>query len=369
MDGDEELGDVCYKCKSLVNDDQYYECDSCLSRIHRNCSIMSASEIKCMPLQRRMLVHVCDTCKILMKRIPFMIGIIDKMRSEISELKGIVSNSCKKGDKSYAQITSEKVEIDTNKKVNIPSLIIKPKNVQRSSKTKDDLLKTVNPVNMNIGIRSMKTVKNGSVIVKCTSREKVEVLKKAVTETLKDAYEVDVTKLRNPRIKIANYEGHKNAKELEECLRKQNDWITNDDYVSVTYVRKKRNMNSTIFAECSPVMFQKFAKFKKVYIEWQCCPVYEDINPIKCFNCLGFYHKSNNCENKRVCDYCAGEHGLAECSKTSKKCNNCMEANIKFKFNYSVSHTSSDPECPTLQYHINILRSKIDYNCNPSNRY
>lgn len=100
---------------------------------------------------------------------------------------------------------------------------------------------------------------------------------------------------------------------------------------------------------------------KKLYIGWERCPVYEDISVPQCYNCCGYYHKNTNCNNKTVCGYCGGEHNKKECQKQVKKCNNCENANKKYKTDYAINHEADSKDCPSYKYHLQILKNKIDY--------
>lgn len=108
-------------------------------------------------------------------------------------------------------------------------------------------------------------------------------------------------------------------------------------------------------------VFSKLMNLKKVYINWQRYAVYEDLSVVRCFKCQQYYHKSENCPNKEVCEYCTGEHHIKECPKSIKKCANCSWNNNNYNVNYNVNHEANNPECPSYKYLLNILRGKIDY--------
>lgn len=199
-------------------------------------------------------------------------------------------------------------------------------------------------------------------MVKCQNREETEKLQKEAEKVLDANYEVHITKLRKPRIKIINCDTDMSEKQIEEDIRDQNQFIKENDKLIVTYIKKHKNSEfKTVYAECSPELFQKFMYEKKVYLQWERYRVYEDISIPRCFKCQEYYHKNNECNKKTVCEHCMGEHNIAECPKTTKKCVNCVVANQKFKTNHDVSHKASDLECPTYKYLIEVMRSKIDY--------
>lgn len=108
-------------------------------------------------------------------------------------------------------------------------------------------------------------------------------------------------------------------------------------------------------------MYWKAINTKKMYIGWERYPVYEDIGLIRCYNCQEYNHKSNRCDNEAVCANCAEKHETKACNANDKKCVNCLNANLRFKTKYNTQHAAVDPNCPSTKYHIDILKSKIDY--------
>ena len=84
MDGNEL--ENCSNCKKEIKD-QYYTCDLCVKKIHKNCTRLASSEIKCMPLQKRVLTLLCLNCKDFLAKAPDLVGLINQMSNEIRELK------------------------------------------------------------------------------------------------------------------------------------------------------------------------------------------------------------------------------------------------------------------------------------------
>lgn len=99
-----------------------------------------------------------------------------------------------------------------------------------------------------------------------------------------------------------------------------------------------------------------------MYIDWERYPIYEDVSVTRCFNCQGFYHKSATCNKGKVCKNCAGEHDSSDCGIQTRRCVNCLMANDRYKTEYNTSHAASDPNCPSTKYHMDVLRSKTNYN-------
>lgn len=64
-------------------------------------------------------------------------------------------------------------------------------------KTKLDMENTINPGNINVGVNTVKNLKNGAIIVKCDSMKSKEILRKKLQENMKENYEIKETKKKN----------------------------------------------------------------------------------------------------------------------------------------------------------------------------
>lgn len=364
----------CVICEETKSKD-IFNCDGCKNPICKICGGLSASEIKVLELRgKRVMKFHCprcinfDTYKLLNDVIDSKNAnindkneIINLLKAQIEEIKKSNENNVyNRTEKSYAGVISAP---PANSRPNIPNLIIRPKQNQDAAKTKAEIIKKINPSELNIGIRGMRATGNGNIVITCTTKQEVEDLKRAADGILQNKYEVKTTKMVRPKIKIPGYEGSESEQQIEQSIRKQNEWINDTDEIKVTYVKKKsKKTESTILAECSGATFQKCMKYKKVHIGWNRCPIYEDLSITRCFNCQEFYHKDSKCNRDKVCEYCAGNHEIGECKKTIKKCNNCLEANKKYKLSNCVSHVTSDPDCPSYKYLLKLLKNKIEYN-------
>lgn len=368
MDGNQNS---CTNCKQTIKEEQFYKCDLCIQSIHKNCASLSASEIKCMPLQKRLLILLCNECRELLAKTPLMLKQMEEIKTEIkslmTEIKSLKNDTDRYNTKGlennlYAQVLRNRSEKYEENKGGLPSLIIKPKQKQKSEKTKKDLRNQIQPSQLKIGIKNMRETKQGGMVIKCSEKEDIKLLKQAAEDCLGKDYDIELPKLNLPKIKIVGYSGDKSPEELEDIIKQQNKWIEHKDKLKINYIRKNRGKHtSTIYSECSPELYWKMMDHKKLFIGWERCIVYENLAVTKCFKCQGYFHKSNNCENEISCEHCAGNHERKSCTTQIKKCKNCEIANIKYKLGHNVNHTASDPECPSTKYHLNLIRSKTDY--------
>lgn len=361
----------CNKCKTSQ---KAVTCDSCKKGYCKACSGLTASEIKVMELkERRVLKFYCKTCdsiamlqRTIEDKVNIILGkdeIIDLLRQKIVLLEKNIDLG--KSKQLYSQIVqhpSQLVRGDDKFFNNVPNIVIKPKNQQSNEKTRNDLLQTIKPEKLKLAVKSTKAIRNGGIVVKCNSRDDMMLLKEEATRKLMD-YTVDSTRMRKPRFKIVGYEGDLNLEQIRECIAEQNHLNSEDDYCLTFMRHNKKSKTNTIYGECSPSIFHRLIDLKKIFIQWQRCPIYEDINIQRCFKCQQHYHKSGTCQNNIVCEFCAGGHNVENCPKTIKRCRNCVDTNTKHKLGYNIEHAASDPECPSFLYLLNVLRSRTDYGC------
>lgn len=365
--------DVCRECKDETK--EIYSCDRCKEGLCKACGGLTSSEIKVLQLRERVMLFHCEQCrnvdtfKLLQNTINDKASIITSkeeiinlLKEKIKELESTKNNLTPIPTISYSGMVKKSSNGNKNVVINnVPSLIIKPKRQQTLEKTEKDLKNKINPAAIKISIKSTRSTTNGNIIIKCPNRDDIEILKREADAKLPD-YDVQILKLRKPRVKIIGYKGDLEKNDLERCLRVQNQFICNDDELEVTFIRRNpKNKVCTIFMECSPKLYHNLMVTKKIFIGWERYPVYEDVSISRCFNCQEHYHKTEGCESETVCEYCSLNHNVSDCPKTRQKCINCVKANNKYKTEYCTNHTANDPTCPSYQYLINVLRSKIDY--------
>ncbi|KAG5869569.1 hypothetical protein JTB14_027050 [Gonioctena quinquepunctata] len=99
---------------------------------------------------------------------------------------------------SYAEIASNNYEPKQEQKYNFPEIIIKPKLPQNAMQTKNDISSNIKPADLKIGVKNLRTTKNGAVIIKCSSKLDTEILETTMKDKLK-AYNVHLSKMRKSR--------------------------------------------------------------------------------------------------------------------------------------------------------------------------
>lgn len=125
--------------------------------------------------------------------------------------------------------------------------------------------------------------------------------------------------MKKPRFKIIMSKTTMSQDDIANCLKRQNQFIRNDDYLNITYIKAIQKNKSIVFGEYSGDLFGRLMTFKKVFISWERCPVYEDNRIPRCKSCFAYDHKGINCINKLSCTYCSLDHRFENCPKISKK--------------------------------------------------
>ncbi|CAG9771449.1 unnamed protein product [Ceutorhynchus assimilis] len=235
---------ICEETKSK----EVFNCDGCRNPICKSCGGLSASEVKVMELRgKRVMRFNCprcinlETCKLLQDvidsknaNIDDKVEIISMLKTQIEELKKTNENknTYDYAEKSYAGVTSRPPAKD---RLNIPNLIIRPKQIQDVTKTKEDITKKINPSELNIGIRGMRATGNGNIVIKCPTKQEVEDLKRAAESVLQNKYEIITTTMMRPKIKIPGYEGNEPKQQIEQIIRNQNEWINDTDEIKMKF--------------------------------------------------------------------------------------------------------------------------------------
>ena len=80
----------------------------------------------------------------------------------------------------------------------------------------------INPTEIKVGIRSIKTLKDGKVQIETSSIQEAETLTKNIKEKLGDKMETNIQRPRKPRMKIHNIPEEVTTDNIEDTLIAQN---------------------------------------------------------------------------------------------------------------------------------------------------
>lgn len=242
---------------------------------------------------------------------------------------------------------------------NEPMVIVKPKNVQDNKKTKSDLRSMIDP--SSIQINRARNLANGGVALACGSTSASKQLQETALEKMGSNYEVQLTELKKPKIKIVGMSDELSGDEIVQRIKSQNSVVKDGDMKVVhQYVGFKGYYSAVL--EVDGKTFSNLLDAGRVFIDFDSCRVMEDLHVMRCYKCCQYYHKGNECKNKMACQKCGEEHETEKCTNTTLQCVNCKVAVETFSLQLDVNHAAYDRSCPMFKRKVNVARRRISYN-------
>ena len=104
----------------------------------------------------------------------------------------------------------------------IYKLTVTSRDNQTADTTKEMLKSITNPTEIKVGIRSIKTLKDGRVQIETGNIQEAEILTKNIREKLGDKMEKNIERPRKPRMKINNITEEITTHNIEDTLIAQN---------------------------------------------------------------------------------------------------------------------------------------------------
>lgn len=378
-----KMNAVKKKCKSctteILEDEEYYQCDICKEVMHKACSNLSASEVRCLNLQKRTLRLMCNSCLKFMEKLPTFMNMMEEMSNELNKIKEIVlktdkeisenrivmeTNEVVKGRtentiKSYSEVVQAKKEV----------LIVKPKQKTLHTEVKRDLITNVDPIALNVDVKMGRNLRDGGVILECDNNASINTVKERIEKDMGNKYSVSLPKKINPRMKIVNVpsEISKDVEELKRKIINQNKIDSNDRSnftLDIIHISNEFKNRYNILIEVDMETFNMLMKMEVVNISLYKCKIYEFLRIMKCYKCCGFNHGANNCNESLSCPKCSGPHEAKNCKSNQVRCINCIRANKKFNLNLDIDHTVWDRECPCLIKVEKAQKNKTNYQAN-----
>lgn len=371
------------KCKICEVPREIFKCDSCEYYFCRTCASLTASEVKVLQLNTRVMKFYCKHCEKL-QTFPLLLEVIQTkeklveskdtiianngeivamkdelilmLKKEIEELKSKVSHGNTKMGYSEALKRSSEV------------LVVKPKKTsQTSSVTKQVVEEKINPSALGVGIAQMRYVREGGVAISCRKQKDVESISDNIREKLGEEYEVNIPKKKNPKIKIFNIE-KKLLADYEELIEKiivQNIITTPlpQRVMKIVDRYEDKNGKTNVIMEVDSSTYKEIAKREVLYIGWRTCRYVNHVNIIQCYRCWKFGHMAKDCKREgSICPKCAGEHKIDECQSTEEVCINCKNASEILKIpNINYRHKAFNRNCEAYRRIYGQLEQRVNY--------
>lgn len=372
----------CRKCEKAIeqNANDYFECDSCWARFHLVCVGVKKGDVTARKTSK-FLKLFCDQCyadpgrvmadnmQILLKYVMKLDMMSQKQVENNKDVEIMLQKLCdaNTGDKKTSNIEEmvkeqteiikghiderdEKLHAEILKRALVQknvsenengkdskktyasvvsgtkSLIVRPKNKENDSeKTRQMLMKVVDPTAS--GINAIKTLANGSVLIKCNTNEAMDTIEQQLNEKEGENYTVKESRGTKAKVKIVGMTKKYSNEELTALMLKQH-LISEDTFVRVNKVYADQNTQKETFnaiVEFDAKSAEIVLTAKQISVAWDMCRAYNYVRIIRCYKCLGYNHMAKDCKNKIACCKCGGEHKLEDCKSEEMSCINCVE--------------------------------------------
>jgi len=205
-------------------------------------------------------------------------------------------------------------------------LMVKSRTIQAPETIKNVLKTKINPTAMKVGIKTLKSMKDGRVLIEVGSIDKTNLLSTNISDKSGEVLEVNVPKLRKPRLIIRNTPQDITVENLEETILAQNPELSlkpGEVAAGFKFRTKRGDINMVI--EVGPGKRKKMLQ-TKLKIGWLICNVGEYLVAKRCFKCSRYSHRHQVYRGDETCPFCAGGHTLKDCKAPTNqhKCINCM---------------------------------------------
>jgi hypothetical protein len=243
-------------------------------------------------------------------------------------------------------------------------LTLKPKQHQTTEEIKKLLKSKIYPVNIQVGIRSLKSLRNGNVLIEADTKEEIEILNSQIGDKCGDHLEANIQKRRNPRLIIYNIPDALTTENAENIIITQNPYLNlrpGDILPKYIFATKRKTRNLVI--EVLPQTRRQILQ-TKLKLQWTISKVDNYISVTRCFKCSGYNHRHKDCNCEEACPLCAGNHRMQECTtpRSHYRCANCMKFNSRNKDRKAQeNHSALDRNCPSLQAMIQKHRQNTNY--------
>jgi hypothetical protein len=305
---------------------------------------------------------------------------IDMNEKIINELKSIREQSQCQTRPLYTTIVRggqhQVQDVDKTQHV----ILLKPTDKStKSDETYRKVKELINPVKLKIGVKRVKNISDGGVLLECETEEECGKIAKVIETKAKTSYSCSKPIKRMPKIAIYNVPQELEEEFLVDTIISQNqpikEFIDNieadhiKEHLNVKLkLKSKPNASITYILEISPELRKVIMnQCNGLKIMWNICKFKDYVFIMRYFNCSSFGHHSNDCHLKdgaKTCGHCGQNHKLNECkaNKNDLFCVNCDSYNKKSKTNtHKTNHSSLNPLCPSYQKMFNYIKSKVNY--------
>ncbi|XP_035219877.1 uncharacterized protein LOC118192959 [Stegodyphus dumicola] len=271
---------------------------------------------------------------------------------------------------SYASVVAPSDVTRINEKSLISSdccLIVDSENCSSDDVKKVIKLK-INPLEAKLGVYTLKNIGKDKVLVKCLTENDRNRLQAEINEKSPEL-NTSLPKKRNPVLLVKNVPNEIPNEDLLKVIFEQNPEVVESDenrsICSVRFTLKTFQFTRHVVIETHPMVRKRILNQARLKINWSICETDDFIIINRCFKCLGYNHRADECRERTACFNCSGEHKAKDCSnRNAVACINCIRFNHKTNNSYkkvNVNHKPFSECCPSHEFMRKNIQSRIDY--------
>ena len=242
--------------------------------------------------------------------------------------------------------------------------MVKSKSNQPTDTIKNVLKTKISPTEVKVGIKTLKSLKDGRVLIQVGSIDETNLLSANIKERCGDELEVNISKLWKPRVIIRNIPHDITVENIEETILFQNAELNlKPGEVAARFKFSTKRGAIRMVIEVGPEARNKLLQ-TKLKIGWLICNVGDYLVAKRCFRCSRYNHRHQDCRGEETCPLCAGGHTLKDCKDPSNqhKCINCTTYNrYSRKDKICENHSSLGKNCPSLHAVQMNYKQNTDY--------
>jgi len=208
----------------------------------------------------------------------------------------------------------------------IYKLMVKSKLDLSTGEVKNVLRTNVYPTIMKVGIRTLKSLKDGQILIEAGTTKEINKLSQTIKDKCGGELEVTVPQLRKPRMVINNVPKDTTVDNLEETITAQNPELDLEPgEIDARFIYTTKRGQTKTVTSVGPETRRKLQQ-KKLKIGRQICNVADYLVAMRCFKCSRFNHRHKDCRGEEACPLYAAGHKLRGGSAFTEqyKCINCI---------------------------------------------
>ena len=303
----------------------------------------------------------------LTKQVRLLESICLKQQQRISELEVIAAAANKTNAvvkesptaPSYASVAGRASDQLIKTKWVVRVYPSEPGTIASSEATKE-VLKQVDIKDLNIGIKSMKSISKEGVVIECRNRLEACELRDAITDSsCGRRLKAELPEKQAPTCTMFLQGVDHNLDDIRKDMYTKNPNLFSGEYdAEFAHHWKTPNGNTIVVVTLLSSVYHRLAAQNfRIFLGWNATVRLRERDPItQCFRCQRFGHKAVNCK------YQVGGHPATRCAQCSEnhapdgrctapaRCPNCVQYNITASKRsweqVNTGHSARDRNCP-----------------------